>query len=143
MKEKKLLFSLTKKDFEIQTMCAGGNGGQNQNKVSSAVRIVHKETGLQAVCRNHRDQAQNKKEAFRRLINSEKFQKWLKLEIARRCGDVLEVEQEVEKQMKEVNLKVEGKDEQGRWAPYIEHCKEKYENYFYKHCELKGELLDD
>jgi hypothetical protein len=29
--DKRLLFSLTAKDFEIQTFCTGGNGGQNRN----------------------------------------------------------------------------------------------------------------
>ena len=39
--EKKLLFSITRKDFDVQTFCAGGPGGQHQNKTASAVRIVH------------------------------------------------------------------------------------------------------
>jgi hypothetical protein len=30
MKEKKLLFSLTQKDFEFQTFCTGGSGGQHK-----------------------------------------------------------------------------------------------------------------
>ena len=37
---KELLFSLTKKDFEIQTFRSGGKGGQNQNKVVVFVYLV-------------------------------------------------------------------------------------------------------
>jgi len=42
---KNKLFSLTKKDFDIQTFRAGGKGGQKQNKISSGVRIIHRESG--------------------------------------------------------------------------------------------------
>jgi protein subunit release factor B len=38
---KELLFSLTKKDFRIDTFRAGGKGGQKQNKTSSGVRVTH------------------------------------------------------------------------------------------------------
>ena len=40
--EKKLLFSVTKKDFDIQTFRSGGKGGQHQNKRDTGVRCVHK-----------------------------------------------------------------------------------------------------
>lgn len=42
---KELLFSLTKKDFRIETFRSGGKGGQHQNKTDSGVRIVHLESG--------------------------------------------------------------------------------------------------
>jgi protein subunit release factor B len=40
--KRELLFSITKEDFEIQTFCSGGKGGQHQNKVETGVRILHK-----------------------------------------------------------------------------------------------------
>lgn len=43
---------------------SGGPGGQNVNKVASAVRITHLPTGLQVVASTFRDQGQNKKQAF-------------------------------------------------------------------------------
>ena len=58
---KKLLFSLTKKDFVIETFRSGGPGGQNQNKRNTGVRIRHPESGAVAESRVHRTQEQNKK----------------------------------------------------------------------------------
>lgn len=64
---RELIFSARKDDFEVQTFCAGGPGGQHQNKTQSGVRIVHRATGLSAECRELRSQHQNKASAFRKL----------------------------------------------------------------------------
>ena len=53
------------KDLEVTPFVrASGPGGQNVNKVASAIRIVHKPTGIMIVSSTYRDQPQNKKQAL-------------------------------------------------------------------------------
>ena len=61
---------LPEKDLEIVTFCrSSGAGGQNVNKVATAVRIKHKPSGLVAECTNERSQAQNKRGAMSILMS--------------------------------------------------------------------------
>lgn len=68
------VFSVTLADCDIQHFAAGGPGGQNQNKRHTAARIVHRASGARGESREERSQWQNKKLAWRRMIESPAFQ---------------------------------------------------------------------
>lgn len=115
MADKKLLFTLTARDFEVQTFCTGGNGGQHRNAKQNGVRIIHQASGARAEHRDGRDQAKNRAAAFRKLTMTGEFQRWHRAEVARRLGLEAEAEEATERAMRPENLKIETKNEKGLW----------------------------
>ena len=63
-------------DLIVETKRSSGAGGQHINKTDSAVRMVHKPTGLVATCQNGRSQHENREEALR-ILKSRIYQKMI------------------------------------------------------------------
>jgi hypothetical protein len=107
MDKDKLLFTVSRKDLQVEFFRAGGPGGQHQNKTSSACRITHKASGAVGESRQERKQHQNRKIALRRLADSEKFRKWVRIQSAMVAQGFRDIEDKVDKSMGPINLKVE------------------------------------
>ena len=114
-----LLFSVTADDCTFDFFCAGGPGGQKQNKTASACRCTHRASGASGVSRDHRGQHLNKREAFRRMAESPEFKYWHRTEVARRSGVLADVEEAVRRDMNPKNIKTEYRDENGNWVEVL------------------------
>jgi len=117
--ERKLILSLSKEkgDFVVQPFKGSGKGGQKRNKTMSACRIIHPSSGTIAECQEERSFEQNKKKAFKRLVDNDVFRKWLKTESARKKGELAHLEDEVDREMENIKIEifVDGKWQETEW----------------------------
>lgn len=112
--EKELLFSITKKDFEITYFNGTGPGGQHKNKHANCVRLKHIETGIITTGQDQKNQHTNLKNAFIRMTKHPHFKIWLNKKIQENILDKDEQEKEkivlnekVNEMMQEKYLKIE------------------------------------
>lgn len=112
MKEK--ILSVTKDDCKWQYFRAGGNGGQNRNKVSSACRVVHEPSGAKGECSEHREQRRNREIAFERMAKSWPMKRWINMR-ANEIATGKTIERQVEDMTQPHHLKVEVKVD-GKWT---------------------------
>ena len=103
MKKKELLFSITKKDLVIKTSRGSGPGGQHRNKRETAVTITHPPSGAKGYSCDQRSQIQNKRTAFRRMVQSKEMQLWIK----RTASSSVSCEEVVKEMMQPENLRIE------------------------------------
>jgi protein subunit release factor B len=112
--EKRLLFTITAADCEWSYTKGTGAGGQKRNKTSSAVHCTHKESGAHGYAEDSRSQLDNKRLAFQRMAETDRFKKWHQLEVMKRLGTLSQIDQYVEQQLKnvQVEIRVDGKWQQ-------------------------------
>ena len=111
---KELLFSVTANDCDWSYTRGTGKGGQKKNKTSSAVHCMHRPSGARGYSEATRSQRENKEDAFRKMAETKEFKTWMRIEISRRTGQLMEIEEAVEREMRKVEVEV--KDDQGRWT---------------------------
>lgn len=111
---RKPFLSVTLKDCEMQTFRASGPGGTKRNKTSSGVRIIHSASGARGEASDSRSQHDNKRTAFIRMTQTNKFKIWLNKAI---YGAKPTPEEQVAEDMAWKNLRIEVKDlVTGEWV---------------------------
>ena len=87
-------FEIRPEDYEMQVYRSSGAGGQHINKTSSAVRLIHKATGIVVSCQTERSQFQNK-ETCRKMLRS-KLVEIREREHLANIADIKGVQQKIE-----------------------------------------------
>ena len=111
---KELLFSITKKDFKIEYFSGTGKGGQYRNRHRNCVRLRHPESKTIVTGQSHRESRANLKEAFNNMVNSMKFKLWHNQNIQEALRGY-SLKEAIKKSMKPENLKIEGRNSEGKW----------------------------
>lgn len=109
---KESILTITASDCDWKYTKGSGAGGQKKNKTSSAVHCFHRESGAHGYSEDTRSQHDNKRIAFKRMADTKEFRQWHKLETMKRMGQLAVIEDEVNRQMRQI--KIEGVVD-GKW----------------------------
>lgn len=115
MSKRELLFSITKKDFDIHYFSGTGAGGQHRNRHMNSVRLHHRDSGARSTGQSSKSRQSNLTEAFKSIREKVKFKLWYNQKVLEAMGKKT-IEQEVRESVQPKNLKIEGHDDQGRWV---------------------------
>lgn len=99
MRDRKLVLSVTAKDCREDRFRCSGAGGQNVNKVETGVRFTHQPSGAVGQSCDERSQLQNRRIAWRRMVETKVFQLWLKKELGTDLALDAELERRVRSQV--------------------------------------------
>lgn len=111
------ILTLTRDQFRVDTYRASGAGGQNVNKVESAVRITHIPSGASASCQEEREQHRNKMLAMSKLSRHPKLIAYVKRMVA--DMDKGSIEEKVESFTSSLHVRWEKKVD-GKWVPWVD-----------------------
>jgi hypothetical protein len=114
MKNRELLFSVTKNDCEWSYTKGTGAGGQKRNKTSSAVHCSHPPSGARGYSEASRSQLDNRIDAFTKMVKTPEFQTWNKMEAMRRLGMLADLDAKIAREMAQ-NTRIEVRID-GRWT---------------------------
>jgi peptide chain release factor 2 len=92
--EEDIVIDIRDEDLEIQTFRSGGAGGQHVNKTESAVRIIHKPSGIVVACQTERSQHKNRSSAMK-MLRAKLYEKQ-EQEKAAKMGDVHATKKSIE-----------------------------------------------
>ncbi len=113
--ERQKLFSVNGRDpkqCRWEYFIAPGKGGQKRNRCRSAARVTHIPSGATGQAVESRSQIKNKRAAFKRMGESEKFKRWVKLEAARKTGEAIDIERKVKEAMRHIKIECV---QNGKW----------------------------
>ena len=111
---KKLLFSVSIKDCRVDTFTVGGHGGAGKDTSNTGVRVTHEPSGGSGEGTRSRSQLANKQAAFRAMVATPEFKMWHR-RVVNELTSGKTIEEKVEEELVPSKLKIEGKDEKGRW----------------------------
>ncbi len=119
MTMKELLFSITKKDFKINWFSGTGAGGQGRNKLMNSCRLTHTPSNTMATGQSNKSRVANQKEALHGVLEHPVFKMWFNQQILEHLSGET-VEEKVNRTLEPAHIKVECKDNRGRWTPMKE-----------------------